>query len=72
MSNKSTKAVTAYEVDLDGFYSTINQVVVSNHYVDNTHTCFSTLGKAKKYLIASLNSTVNEYKANIKQIKSLK
>ena len=72
MKEKKMKMVKAYTVVMDGFYSNIELREIGKDYVDNEHTHFKSLSGAKKYLIGQLQSLLNEYKSNIKEIKAIK
>ena len=66
------KKVKVYTVVMDGFYSNIEIREVGKDFVDNEYCYFKTLSGAKKYLLGQLQSILNEYKSNIKEIKSIK
>jgi hypothetical protein len=66
------KKVKAYAVVMDGFYSNIELREIDKSFLDNEFCYFKTLSGAKKYLLGQLQSLLNEYKSNIKEIKSIK
>jgi hypothetical protein len=66
------KKVKAYAVVMDGFYSNIELREIDKSFLDNEFCYFKTLSGAKKYLLGQLQSILNEYKSNIKEIKSIK
>jgi len=66
------KMVKVYYVRMDGFYSNIELREVGKDSVDNEYCYFKKLSSAKKYLVDQLQSMVNEYKSNIKEVKSIK
>ena len=66
------KKVKAYAVVMDGFYSNIELREIDKSFLDNEFCYFKTLSGAKKYLLGQLQSILNEYKSNIKSIKSIK
>ena len=72
MKEKRMKMVKTYTVVMDGFYSNIEIKEVGKEFVDNEYCHFKTLSGAKKYLLGQLQSILNEYKSNIKEIKSIK
>ena len=66
------KKVKVYAVVMDGFYSNIELREIDKSFLDNEFCYFKTLSGAKKYLLGQLQSILNEYKSNIKEIKSIK
>jgi hypothetical protein len=72
MKEKKMKMVKVYAVVMDGFYSNIELREVGKDFVDNEYCYFKTLSGAKKYLLGQLQSILNEYKSNVKEIKSIK
>jgi hypothetical protein len=66
------KKVKVYAVVMDGFYSNIELREIDKSFLDNEFCYFKTLSGAKKYLLGQLQSIFNEYKSNIKSIKSIK
>jgi hypothetical protein len=66
------KKVKAYAVVMDGFYSNIELREIDKSFLDNEFCYFKTLSGAKKYLLGQLQSILNEYKSNVKEIKSIK
>ena len=72
MKEKQVKKIKVYAVVMDGFYSNIELKEIPKDFVDNEYCFFKTLSGAKKYLLSQLQSILNEYKSNIKEIKSIK
>lgn len=72
MKEKKMKMVKAYYVRMDGFYSNIELREIGKDHMDNEYCYFKTLSGAKKYLLGQLQSLLNEYKSNIKEVKSIK
>lgn len=69
---RAMKTVKVYTVIMDGFYSNIELREIDKSFVDNEYCYFKTLSGAKKYLLSHLQSILNEYKSNIKEIKNIK
>jgi hypothetical protein len=69
---RTMKTVKVYAVVMDGFYSNIELREIDKSFVDNEYCYFKTLSGAKKYLLGQLQSILNEYKSNIKEVKSIK
>ena len=67
-----SKIITAYKADMDGFYSSVQQVQIDKTYVDNEHTYFKSFNAAKKRVVNQLKDMVVQYKNNLTQMKALK
>lgn len=67
-----SKIITAYKADMDGFYSSVQQVQIDKTHIDNEHTYFKSFNAAKKLVINQLKDMVVQYKNNLTQMKALK
>ncbi len=72
MKEGKSRMVKCYRVVMDGFYSSIEEYMMYKHQIDNEYTYFKSLSAAKRHLISQLKDIADQYKANIKEIKSIK